>query len=91
MDLSFSPASVGFLVGLFLDPEDEGHKFLRNVGLSPNYTVLESETQLSLPFPSAGCLLRLIFDPDDRGNMLLRNVGHSPNYMALQTRRQSQS
>jgi hypothetical protein len=30
MDLSFSPASAGFLVGLLFEPEDEGHKFLRN-------------------------------------------------------------
>jgi hypothetical protein len=32
---------AAFLLGLFLDPEDGGHMFLRNVGfLSTNYTAL---------------------------------------------------
>jgi hypothetical protein len=26
---------------MLFDPEDEGHMFLRNVGPSPNYTVLQ--------------------------------------------------
>jgi hypothetical protein len=32
---------AGFLLGLLLEPEDEGEMFFRNVGLCPNYTALQ--------------------------------------------------
>jgi hypothetical protein len=35
------PASTDFLLGLLLDPEYGGYKFLRNVRISPHYTALE--------------------------------------------------
>jgi hypothetical protein len=37
------PASVGFLLGSFFDPEYGGDMFLRNVGLSPNHMMLNPE------------------------------------------------
>jgi hypothetical protein len=38
---------AGFLLGLFLDPEDGGHMFLRNVGcLSTDYTALYPNSTL---------------------------------------------
>jgi hypothetical protein len=30
------PASIGFLLGFFIGPENGGNVFLRNVGVSPN-------------------------------------------------------
>jgi hypothetical protein len=39
--LSFPPASDGFLLRLFFDPEDLGDTFLRNIGLSLNYKSLQ--------------------------------------------------
>jgi hypothetical protein len=33
-------AFSGFFPGSLLDPEDVGSMFLRNVGISPNYTAL---------------------------------------------------
>jgi hypothetical protein len=42
----------GFLLGLFLDPEDRGYNFLRNVGwLSTDYTESYSRIQNSLQPP----------------------------------------
>jgi hypothetical protein len=35
-----SPAFVGFLVGIFFDPENENDMFLQNAMLSMNYIVL---------------------------------------------------
>jgi hypothetical protein len=81
------------LAWLTLDPDDGSDMFLRNVGHSPNYMVLQlrssysSETRLSLPLPSAGSLLILLFDHEQGGDMYLRNVGLSPNYTALQPTR----
>jgi hypothetical protein len=51
---------TGFLLGLFLDPEDEGDMFLRNVKSACLH---------------ADFLLGLFFDPEDGGDMFLRNVG----------------
>jgi hypothetical protein len=47
---SSTPASARFFLGLLFNPEDGGHAFLRNVGLSPNYTnwYLEDGTLNSL-------------------------------------------
>jgi hypothetical protein len=36
--LNLPPASAGFIITLVFNPEDGGDMFLRNVGLSPNYT-----------------------------------------------------
>jgi hypothetical protein len=36
-----SPACAGFFLGVLVDLEYGGDKFVRNVGLSPNYTVLQ--------------------------------------------------
>jgi hypothetical protein len=36
-----TPASVGFMSGLFFDTEDGGDMFLRNVVISPNYTAIQ--------------------------------------------------
>jgi hypothetical protein len=38
--LSLTPASTGFLLGVLFDHDDGGDMFLRNVGLSLNYTAL---------------------------------------------------
>jgi hypothetical protein len=38
--LSLPPPTAGFFFRLLFDPDDEGNVFLRNAGLSPNYTVL---------------------------------------------------
>jgi hypothetical protein len=40
-ELMLPSASACFSLGLLVDPEDGGDIFLRNVGLSPNYTVLQ--------------------------------------------------
>jgi hypothetical protein len=40
-ELSLSLAPAGFLLGLLFDIGDEGDKFFRNVGLSPNHTLLQ--------------------------------------------------
>jgi hypothetical protein len=42
----FPPAQVfvysyGFLTGLLMDSENDDNVFLQNVGLSPNYTLLQ--------------------------------------------------
>jgi hypothetical protein len=39
--LSLLPASAGFLLSLLFDSEDGSDMFLRNVGLSPDYTALQ--------------------------------------------------
>jgi hypothetical protein len=35
--LTLLPASAGFLLGLFFDPDDGGYMFLRKIAISPNY------------------------------------------------------
>jgi hypothetical protein len=40
---SLPPTFAGFLPGLLFNPEDRGSLFLRKVGLSPHYKVLNSE------------------------------------------------
>jgi hypothetical protein len=47
MEASLSPASAGFLLGILFNPEDEDDVFLRNVGLSPNYNILQLRRQYS--------------------------------------------
>jgi hypothetical protein len=37
----FPHVTAGFLLGLFLYPEDGSGMFLRNSGLSPNYMALQ--------------------------------------------------
>jgi hypothetical protein len=37
---AYFPASDCFVFGLLLDPEDVGHTFLENVGLSSDYTAM---------------------------------------------------
>jgi hypothetical protein len=50
---SLLPASAGFFLGLFFDPEDEGNMFLRNVGtVSPDYTALQAR----IPYSSQSSL-----------------------------------
>jgi hypothetical protein len=39
--LGLPPASAGFLIGVFFDPENGGNTFFRNFGLFQNYTDLE--------------------------------------------------
>jgi hypothetical protein len=39
--LNFPPATTGLLSGLLFDSEEGGDVFLRNVGLSPEYTLLQ--------------------------------------------------
>jgi hypothetical protein len=41
-ELSLPPASPGFLLGLFFDPEGGGGVFFQNVKVSLNYIVLHS-------------------------------------------------
>jgi hypothetical protein len=41
------PPFTGFFFGVFFDPENGGDMFLRNVGLSPNYTALKPITPYS--------------------------------------------
>jgi hypothetical protein len=45
------PVSAGILPGLIFDPEGDGDMFLRNVGLSPNYTELQQEDLYSSQSP----------------------------------------
>jgi hypothetical protein len=42
--LSLISASVGFSLGVYFDPENEGGTLLRNVGLCPNYTAVITST-----------------------------------------------
>jgi hypothetical protein len=44
---SFPPASDGFLLGLFFNPEDLGDTFLRIIELPPNYKSLQPIIQHS--------------------------------------------
>jgi hypothetical protein len=39
--LGLPPASAGFMLGLFFNPEDGDDIFLRNIELSPNCTDLQ--------------------------------------------------
>jgi hypothetical protein len=50
--IDLQPASIGFLLGLHFDPEDEGDMFLRSVWLSPNYTALQPRRPCSSHFGS---------------------------------------
>jgi hypothetical protein len=46
---SFPPASGGFsFLGLLFNPEDGGDVFLRNFGVSSNYTALQPRRKSSL-------------------------------------------
>jgi hypothetical protein len=39
------PSMLGFLLALLHNPEDGGSMFLENVGVSPNYVVLQRRRQ----------------------------------------------
>jgi hypothetical protein len=45
--VSLPPASVAFLLDSLFHLEDVGSRFLRNVGVPPNYTALEARTPQS--------------------------------------------
>jgi hypothetical protein len=62
------------LPALLFDPEDGGDMFLRDFGLSPNYTALKLRNKKPLPPASAVFFLRLLLDPEEGGEMFLRNV-----------------
>jgi hypothetical protein len=47
--LNSPSVSIGFLLGLLFGPEDGGDMFFRNVGLSSNYTALQSSDKQSPP------------------------------------------
>jgi hypothetical protein len=43
--LSLPPASAGFFLGSFFLPEDGSDVLFRNVGLGPNYAVLQPKAR----------------------------------------------
>jgi hypothetical protein len=46
-----SPACAGFFPDVLVDPEYGGDEFVRNVGLSPNYTVFQPRKPYSTRHP----------------------------------------
>jgi hypothetical protein len=45
MDVLTQPASAEFLLGLLWNSDNDGDMFLRNVGISANYTALQSKNR----------------------------------------------
>jgi hypothetical protein len=69
------------LLGSFIDPEDGGDMFLRNIGwLSTNYTALHPQRQLFIVTavrtwnPASYSLLGLFFYPEDVNSTFPLNV-----------------
>jgi hypothetical protein len=60
--LTFPTASAVFLLGSFFGPEDGGELFLRNLGLPPNYTALQSWRLVLLNTWMFGCTSIILSD-----------------------------